>query len=295
MEYLLIILIVVLAISVIILLIRISLMHKSLEDISCGLREKLREDTNTLISVSSSDKSILHLASIINKALYSLRKEHLRLQNGNAELQTAVTNIAHDIRTPLTAISGYLELLEQEELTKRTSEYVKVIRERTENLKVLTEELFRYSVINSTSDELIYETVTLNDEIEVALAAAYQSLINHGITPVISITEIPVIRELDRKALQRILGNILNNAAKYSDGDLEVSLDSDGNIRFTNPAQSLTEVEVGKLFERFYTVENAKGSTGLGLSIARLLTEKMGGEIKAEFSAGILSISLKFM
>lgn len=294
MEYLLIFFIMILAVTVIILLVKLSLMHQSFEEISSGLTEKLREDTNTLISVSSSDKSILQLASVINKELYTLRKERLRLQNGNAELQAAVTNITHDIRTPLTAISGYLELLEQEELTGKASEYIGVIRERTENLKALTEELFRYTVINATSNELIPEIVTLNNEIEIALAAAYQSLASRGITPIIRITEKPVTRKLDRNALQRILGNILNNAVKYSDGDLEVSLDAEGNIKFSNSAQSLTEIEVGKLFDRFYTVENAKGSTGLGLSIAKLLTEKMGGEIKAEYSAGILSISLKF-
>lgn len=294
MEYLLILIIVILAVAVIILLVRLLLIHKSLEEVSCGLTEKLREDTNTLISVSSTDKAILRLASVINNELYSLRKERLRLQNGNVELQVAITNIAHDLRTPLTAISGYLELLEQQEFSEKTLEYVVVIRERTENLKAITEELFLYSVINATSDELMSETVTLNDEIEIALAAAYQSLASRGITPIIRITETPVTKELDRKALGRILGNILNNASKYSDGDLEVLLDADGNIKFSNSARSLSEIEVGKLFERFYTVENAKGSTGLGLSIAKLLTEKMGGEIKAEYAAGVLIISLKF-
>lgn len=295
MEYLVILLIMILIVTVIILLVRLSLLHISIKEISDGLTEKLREDTNTLISVSSSDKSILQLATVINKELYSLRKERLRLQNGNAELQTAITNIAHDIRTPLTAISGYLELLEQEDLTDKSSEYVGVIRERTENLKALMEELFRYSVIVGTLDELMPEIVTLNDELEIALAAAYQSLASRGITPIIRITEKPVTRKLDRNALQRIFGNILNNAAKYSDGDLEVSLDTDGNIKFSNSALLLSEIEVCKLFDRFYTVENAKGSTGLGLSIAKLLTEKMGGEIKAEYLSGILSINLKFI
>lgn len=295
MEYLVILLIMILIVTVIILLVRLSLLHKSIKEISDGITEKLREDTNTLISVSSSDKSILQLATVINKELYSLRKERLRLQNGNAELQTAITNIAHDIRTPLTAISGYLELLEQEDLTDKSSEYVGVIRERTENLKALMEELFRYSVIVGTLDELMPEIVTLNDELEIALAAAYQSLASRGITPIIRITEKPVTRKLDRNALQRIFGNILNNAAKYSDGDLEVSLDTDGNIKFSNSALLLSEIEVCKLFDRFYTVENAKGSTGLGLSIAKLLTEKMGGEIKAEYLSGILSINLKFI
>lgn len=94
--------------------------------------------------------------------------------------------------------------------------------------------------------------------------------------------------------VSRIFANILSNAAKYSDGDLAVTLCETGCATFTNSAHGLTAIDVQRLFDRFYTVENAKGSTGLGLSIAKLLTEKLGGELTAELSDGKLSISLKF-
>lgn len=110
MEYLLILIIAVMSVIIIILSVRLTLIYRALEEISCGLRDKLREDTNTLITLSSSDKNISRLATVINDELYTLRKERLRLQKGNTELQIAITNIAHDLRTPLTAISGYLEL-----------------------------------------------------------------------------------------------------------------------------------------------------------------------------------------
>lgn len=87
---------------------------------------------------------------------------------------------------------------------------------------------------------------------------------------------------------------LLSNAAKYSDGDLKITLDRNGYITFKNRASHLSEVEAGKLFDRFYTVENVKGSTGLGLSIARLLTEKMGGSITASWNNGYLVITLWF-
>ena len=101
-----------------------------------------------------------------------------------------------------------------------------------------------------------------------------------------------MVRELDRAALARVLGNLLNNALKYSGGDLDVVLEEAGAITLSNAAPGLDEVQVGRLFDRFYTVESARSSTGLGLSIARTLTERMGGTIAARYGQGRLYVVL---
>lgn len=100
------------------------------------LEEKLELDTNTLLSISSGDRAVRMLAARINAQLRGLRKERLRLQNGDAELKTAITNISHDLRTPLTAICGYLDLLEQENHTENSRRYLAVIRERTDAMNI---------------------------------------------------------------------------------------------------------------------------------------------------------------
>lgn len=100
------------------------------------LEEKLELDTNTLLSISSGDRAVRMLAARINAQLRGLRKERLRLQNGDAELKTAITNISHDLRTPLTAICGYLDLLEQENHTENSRHYLAVIRERTDAMNI---------------------------------------------------------------------------------------------------------------------------------------------------------------
>lgn len=92
----------------------------------------------------------------------------------------------------------------------------------------------------------------------------------------------------------RIFSNILSNALKYSDGDPEITLNDSGEIIFTNTATGLDEIQVGKIFDRFYTVENARTSTGLGLSIARSLAERMGGKISASYGNKKLSIIVDF-
>ena len=130
--------------------------------------------------------------------------------------------------------------------------------------------------------------------LEESLADFYAALAQRGITPEISIPEMPVVRQLDRAALSRILGNVLSNALKYSDGDLSVALLDTGELIFANTASALDEVQVGRLFDRFYSVESARNSTGLGLSISKLLTERMDGTITADFERPKFRIRLIF-
>lgn len=297
MEYWLIGIIGILAIVAAILLGRLLSLRHSIVEVADGLDEKMSTDTNTLISISSGDKTIRALTAQINTQLNALRQERLRLQNGDTELKTAITNISHDLRTPLTAICGYLDLLEEENKNSSgaTGRYLDVIRERTDTMRSLTEELFQYSIITSTADELTVKPVSLNDILEQSIAGFYGVLSERSITPVIRMPEQPVMRMLDAFALERVFDNILSNVAKYSDGDLSITLTSDGSITFSNTAKQLDRVQAERLFDRFYTVEAARDSTGLGLSIAKLLTEKMGGQITAEYNSGVLNICVCYL
>lgn len=294
MELWCIVLICSLALAALCLLAYLLVLRHSLREAAEELDEKLRTDTNTLISISSGDRAMQSLVTHINRQLQALRRERLRLHSGNAELTAAVTNISHDLRTPLTAICGYLDLLEQEPQTEAAARYLAVLRERTDAMRALTEELFRYSVLTATADELHTEPVCLNDVLEQSLAAAYGALSARGITPSVQLPEEKVIRPLDAAALRRVFDNILSNAAKYSDGDLAVVLAPDGEVTFSNRASALSRVEAARLFDRFYTVDSARGSTGLGLSIAKLLTEKLHGTISADYENETLRICIAF-
>ena len=161
-------------------------------------------------------------------------------------------------------------------------------------MKALTEELFRYSVIVSVNPYDSRETVVLNHALEECVAGYYGALKEKGITPEISIPEARIERQLNKVALSRILGNVIGNAVKYSDGNLMIVLSEQGVITFSNPAAQLDEVTAGRLFDRFYTVENGQNGTGLGLSIAKVLTEQMGGSITASKEKNIFSIELQF-
>ena len=284
MELWCIVLICSLALAALCLLAYLLVLRHSLREAAEELDEKLRTDTNTLISISSGDRAMQSLVTHINRQLQALRRERLRLHSGNAELTAAVTNISHDLRTPLTALCGYLDLLEQEPQTEAAARYLTVIRERTDAMRALMEELFRYSVLTATADELHTEPVCLNDVLEQSLAGFYGALSARGITPSVQLPEEKVIRPLDAAALRRVFDNILSNAAKYSDG----------KVTFSNRASALSRVEAARLFDRFYTVDSARGSTGLGLSIAKLLTEKLHGTISADYENETLRICRAF-
>lgn len=160
-------------------------------------------------------------------------------------------------------------------------------------MKQLTEELFRYSLL-STAQPLERADVMLNQVLEESLLAHHGALTQRNIVPDLDLTTVPVRRQLDQGALSRVFANILSNVLKYSEGDLAVRLTSEGEITFSNAASGLTPVMAGRLFDRFYTVESGRHATGLGLTIAKHLTEAMGGRIRADCRGGRLTIALSF-
>lgn len=292
MEIWLWVLIGIMAMIIIALLVKIYLLQKAAKEIETAFADRLITDTNTLIDISTGDKYMRSLACAVNVQLRKLRGERHRFRQGDTELKNAVTNISHDLRTPLTAICGYLDLLEQEDKSETVKRYLDIIRNRTEILAQLTEELFRYSVIVSNEKNAVKEPVAIDSILEETIAAFYTTLNEKGIIPNIQMPQNKVIRTLDRSALSRVFSNLLNNAVKYSDGDLDITLSETGEITFTNTASELDEVQLGRLFDRFYTVEAARKSTGLGLAIARTLIEHMNGTISAKYENSRLSICI---
>lgn len=283
-----------LAVLVLALILRLRLLQSSLDEIGRQLAERLGTDTNNPIFLSTRDPHARKLAARLNIQLKELRRLRRRYENGDRELKEAVTNVSHDLRTPLTAICGYLELLERGDKTADQARYLALISGRAQAMRRLTEELLRYSVAAGMEDEPDLEPVDLNAAVEEAVAAFYGALVEQGVAPAVSLPETRVVRELDRAALARVLGNLLANALKYSGGDLDIVLDTQGTIVLSNAAPGLDEVQVGRLFDRFYTVETGRASTGLGLSIAKALTERLGGSISARYEAGRLAVDLCF-
>lgn len=287
------ILVALLGVLLLILAGKVYTLHKSARQLREGMAQQLERETNTLLSVSSGDREMRALADALNGQLAQLRAERQRYQHGDLELKEAITNISHDLRTPLTAIVGYLALLEGEEKSETVERYLSQISNRTQVLHQLSEELFAYALLTAPQP-LHPQRVDLRGLVEEALLSYCGAMEQRGMEPTIQLPEGRVERNLDPTAAGRVLSNIISNALKYSAGDFAVTMTPDGVITFANSAPDLNPVLVQRLFDRFFTVETARHSTGLGLSIAKLLTQQMEGTLEAKYQEGQLVITLSF-
>lgn len=294
MEFLIVLLVLALAAVVIAFTVRVKVLKRSFREIAFGMEEKMREESNTPLRAPSADKDVQKLVSYLNAQVDGAIAAKRQYEDADSELKRAVTNVSHDLRTPLTSAAGYLNLLQGSGLNEKQAAYARIVAGRIEAMKKLTEELFAYSVVAAEEEAFELRPLFLNDCLEDSLVQFFVAFAERGIEPKIDICAERVERKSNRDALARIFGNIVGNAVRYSGGDFVVTLTPDGKIVFENAAPQLDEVSTMKLFDRFFTVENARGSTGLGLSIAKVLTERLGGSISASWREGRLYIELRF-
>ena len=289
------------------LIIKIYLNNKDIKKIGENLEEILTNDTNNLITVSTSNKQIKKVAGKLNTELKKLRKVKIQYENGSEELKRTITNISHDMRTPLTAISGYIELMENnievEEVNNSKSKiirreenkqkYLKIIKRKTSELIELTEQLFKFSTTMDTLWKIDKENCCINEMLEEILAEYYSIFKKKNIVPEINICNEMIYKNLNKNSLIRIFENILSNMIKYSDGNFKIKLERSGKIIFSNKAKKLDTTTVQKIFDRYFTVENANNVTGVGLSIAKQLVETNEGNIIAKYMDGNLVIEVQ--
>lgn len=296
MSNIVIILLFTLIVICIALTIKLYFMKKSVKEIEAGLKDILKSDTNNLITISSSEKNIKKLATSLNIELKTIRKQKLQYENGNQELKKLVTNISHDLRTPLTAIKGYIDLIEKDKLSKNQEKYLNIIQKKTNELTELTEQLFDFSKTIDNNIKISKEKCNINEILEEVLASYYVIFKEKGIEPQISMCSENVYKKLNKASIIRIFENILSNISKYCVNNFKVELKDDGTIIFANKVKDglLDATTVQKIFDRYFTVENAKKSTGIGLSIAKELVELNDGSISANFTKDTLIIEIKF-
>lgn len=276
------------------LIMKILIIRQEIKNIGESLSNIMDIDTNNLITVSTNDKKLKELANLLNNSLKELRKLELEYKNGNKELKSSITNISHDLRTPLTAIRGYLDLMDSSNLTVKQIKYLKIIDSKVKDLTSLTEQLFDFSKVLDIDKEIEKVNVCINNVLEETLASFYGVFKKNNIKPSIEICNEKVIRLLNENMLKRIFENIISNAVKYSEGCFEVKLYYNGTIEFSNKTTKIDSISLEKIFDRYYTVQNAKKSNGIGLSIAKQLVELNNGEIIAKYKDNCLIIKVKF-
>ena len=283
--------IVVLSILVITLLIRVVTTNIELKNITRELEEITEKDTNLLLSTSSGDKSIKILVDSLNKELKKLLSLKREYSKGIFDVKKSAENIAHDIRTPLTAIKGYVDLLKKEELSEEGRKYLEIIKGRVDYMKEMTDELF-LSLSMKSRGVLNLSNIDAKSILEEALVSYYNEFKKKGMSPSLMTPNEKVIIKADSKALYRAYSNIISNALKYGEGEFKVEMDEKGNTIFSNLAPNMDSVEANKLLDRYYTISDAKASSGIGLSISKEILQEMGGELKVKLENQRLYISI---
>lgn len=281
------------------LFIRHLLYRRQIREICRQLEFLQEETTNKRLQLDLSSRDLILLANQTNQILDSQKQKETELLRKEEDLKEALTNISHDIRTPLTSMKGFFELYLREQDPKQQKYYEKIIQDRMEDTQTLLEELFTYTKLQNNSYELELEECDFTRVVMNGLFGFYEQWQEIPITPELEISETPAAVLCNESAVKRILTNILRNATIHGAGSIQITYQiQDGQVVFrcSNPVADAKEPDPEQVFDRFYRADTARSQTsnGLGLSIAKELTQRMGGEISAGMKNGTFTIILRF-
>ena len=275
----------------------IVLLQHQFSNINRQLEKRLVGNTRKPISVELINRELNQLTANINKCLKA--EETLRLDSVREEKQfkELIANISHDLRTPLTAIKGFQQLLGNSDLTVDQQKKLQIARKHADELGHLIEHFFEYSYLLNAESKLNIEKINLTYVVTECLAASIGTFEKRGLMVHIEETA-PVFVLADQEMLVRIIQNLIQNCIAHSASNIIVKIFTMENaiISFENSVENATEIDVNCLFERFYTTDQARRkTTGLGLSIVKLLAEQMGGTVSASLQGEELTIVVELL
>lgn len=257
-------------------------------------------EVNRRLTYFSGDKNIEKLLVTINKYLEKAQKEKIEYIDRETKLKSEIENISHDLRTPLTSILGYLELVKNENLDEEDrKEYVEIIERRAKGLHNLVDTFYDISRLEISEYNFKMEPLNIDKEIREQILLFYTDFEKKEIEVKAELLDREVYIMSDKNALERIFTNLFQNAIKYSKEEFKVRLKAEEDnvvIILENYTENLEGVDLEHLFDRFYMKDKARStsSSGLGLTVTKLLVEKMGGEITVELEEEILRFTIKY-
>ena len=284
----------------ILILIGILISYKrQVKDICRQLRFLQECDSNMLITTEMKKGHIGELAELLNTLLKERKKERADYQKKEQMIADIYTNLSHDIRTPLTSLDGYFQLLEETQEENDRKRYIQIIQERIESLKEMLEELFTYTKLQNGTYELKLEPQNVGQILKETVFSYYDDWAEQEISPQFEITEEPVWIRGNKQALRRTIQNIIKNGLDHGNKEIRIQLsrnEKQMELVFQNKIEPGEQIDISRVFERFYKADKArsKSSTGLGLSIAKGFVEKMHGEIAAEIKEDWFCIKISF-
>ena len=282
------------------LAVRQAILEKGLRRAARRMREQMANETTARLALPCPSAGAEELLSCLNQLLELRQEERALYRRKEQELRRQIANVSHDLRTPLTSILGYLQLLEGEGLPlEKRAEYLAVIEGRARTLQTFIAAFYDLSRIEGGELPLEREKVDLSRALSDQLAAAYEQIEAAGLAVEVDIAPgLPPVWA-DSGAVTRIFSNLLTNALRHGEDTLAVRLYREGGVilsAFSNRAEGLTAEDAAHVFERFYTADKMRTgqSTGLGLAIVKALAERMGHTVAARWEDGVFTIEVRW-
>ncbi|CEQ10435.1 histidine kinase [[Clostridium] sordellii] len=251
------------------------------------------------VNITLNDRDIENLAATINNNMQEQKQVEIDIMNREERLKQNISDIAHDLRTPLASIRGYITLLDNcTEQEKK--EYINIIERKSEELNLLINNFYEISLFDNSSLKIQTTSIDIVQVIMEIVISNYALIKNNEIEIDNRLPEKQIKIYGEELTCKRIIQNLISNSIKHSNGYISIQLDEfDNEVIFTikNSVLELKESDLDHLFERFYTVDKSRNrsGSGLGLYIVKLLLKKIGGEVRdISLEDGILSISIMF-
>ena len=254
-------------------------------------------ETNKMITSSGRNREINKLSKSLNELIILQRDLKKNYKKKDETLKEMITNISHDIRTPLTSLNGYFQLLQESDSEEEKKKYIDIIKTRISHLKHLLEDMFLYMKIQDNGYKVFKEECNVNKIVFDNLFSFYEDFKLKGIVPNLDITEKPIYIYSSIVSLNRIVNNLINNSLIHGKNFVRVILLNKGkevHLIVENDVENSQELDIENIFTRFYKKDKSRTiqSTGLGLTIVKELVESMGGDISASINENIFQIKI---
>lgn len=278
--------------------------------------EEIERGSHIELTIQTRQKHMLALCRKLNQIQKLQYQNQIRYEKAEKQLKQNITSLAHDIRTPLTGATGYVQLAKECDKAEQQIRYLQAAENRMKELENMLEELFLYTKLTSEEYELTIQKIQVLPLLSDCLIGLYWQFEEKGIVPEILFESESICVWADEESLRRIFHNLIQNALLHGIGGIKIyqkNVPSEKNdtsskssdtlsqnqliyLIFENTVSETSKPDTTQIFEQFYKADSArrKGSSGLGLFIVKELMEKMNGGVRAELKKDILKILLEF-
>ena len=266
--------------------------ERELRHMAQFLRER-PQASNARLAVQIHSQGALALSQAVNEKLDEIQHERIENAERERELQRTLSALSHDIRTPLAAAQGYLQLFGDENNPAMREHYAHIVEKRLSDVRRLLDELLLYAKVQDDGWQPVFETVNVAEALAETLTSFYPQFVEKGWTPHIDLSAEPYVISTDTEALTRIFHNLTANTLHHGVAAPRI-VQHGKTITFANRVAEGTNLDPDHLFDRFYREDSARGAggSGLGLAIVAELCRALGATIKASTAGNALSIAI---